>query len=496
MNWLQRNVTVEPVLFFYMLGTFMEYLALQQLLIEKVCFQEINDTVICANLSAYTDENKIVQTRTSYWLIALNLALTVPSVLSTLVIGAWTDKVGRRVAMVLPSVGAALNGVCLILSAIYLELSIGIMVLGSVLLGLLGAYATIIAAVFSYLGDITKERTRTRRFGFLEAMTFAGSFVGLLTCGLIIDNLGYVAVFIVYISCNAVVVLYVLLWLIESSSYVASQGSYTTKATNDALQSGETEPSGTDEVVPKLEEERGWSCKRSCVQLCQLQSIGKSFLTVGRQRPNKQRVQLILLLCCLFTFQLVGTGENDTTVLYLKKAPLSFTSSQISYYSGCKSGLQGLMLLTAMPLLHLCGVHDCFIALGALCFRMSGYVVFGLARTLWQVFTVAFLLSPSGMPAATTRSMMSKIVVPSEQGSLFALTAALETITGVLASLIFNALYPATLDVMGGGLVFIIMAACLILPALLLIVIWRIQKLTIAYVEYTEGNPTSLYGDT
>lgn len=53
-------------------------------------------------------------------------------------------------------------------------------------------------------------------------------------------------------------------------------------------------------------------------------------------------------------------------------------------------------------------------------------------------------------------------------GSLFALTAALETITGVLASLIFNALYPATLDVMGGGLVFIIMAACLILPALLL----------------------------
>lgn len=295
----------------------MEYLALQQLLIEKVCFQEINDTVICANLSAYTDENKIVQTRTSYWLIALNLALTVPSVLSTLVIGAWTDKVGRRVAMVLPSVGAALNGVCLILSAIYLELSIGIMVLGSVLLGLLGAYATIIAAVFSYLGDITKERTRTRRFGFLEAMTFAGSFVGLLTCGLIIDNLGYVAVFIVYISCNAVVVLYVLLWLIESSSYVASQGSYTTKATNDALQSGETEPSGTDDVVPKLEEERGWSCKRSCVQLCQLKSIGKSFLTVGRQRPNKQRVQLILLLCCLFTFQLVGTGRKHQELSFM-----------------------------------------------------------------------------------------------------------------------------------------------------------------------------------
>ncbi|XP_063957615.1 proton-coupled folate transporter-like isoform X2 [Lytechinus pictus] len=496
MNWLRRNLTVEPVLFFYMLGSFLQYLALQQLLLEKVCFQEVNDTVICANLSAYKDEEETVQKRTSYWLIVLNLALTVPSVISTLVLGAWTDRVGRRVAMVLPSLGAVINGVCLIFSAIYLELSVGIMILGSVIMGVLGAYGTILAAVFSYLGDITKERTRTRRFGFLEAMTFTGSFVGLLTCGIVIDNLGYVAAFIYYICCNTVVVLYTLLWLRESSSYAVSQGLYTSKPTNDALQSGETDPGGTNEVFPKLDEERGWSCKISCLQLCQLQSLGKSFITVGRERPNKQRVQLILLLICLFTFQLVGTGENDTTVLYLKKAPLSFTSSQISYYSGSKSGLQSLMLFTLMPLLHLCGVHDCFIALGGLCFRMSGYVVFGLARTLWQVFTVPFLLSPAGLPAATTRAMMSKIVVSSEQGSLFALTASLEMITGLLASLIFNALYPATIDIIGGGLVFILMAAILILPALLLIVIWRIQKLTIAYVEYNEGNATNIYGDT
>ena len=57
-----------------------------------------------------------------------------------------------------------------------------------------------------------------------------------------------------------------------------------------------------------------------------------------------------------------------------------------AYYSGTKSGLQFLTLLTVMPLLHLTGIHDCVVAVVAVGFRMGGYVMFGLARTLWQVF--------------------------------------------------------------------------------------------------------------
>ena len=312
--FLRRNLTVEPVLFFFMLGSYLEYLALQQLLYEKVCIKEIDNATICKNLSAYKDEEKTVQTSVSYWLMLLNVALTVPSCISTLVLGAWTDKVGRRVAMVLPSLGSVLNGICLIFSAVYMDLTIGIMILGSVLLGIVGAYPTLTAAVFSYLGDITKEQTRTKRFGILEGMTFGGSFVGQLTCGIVIDHLGYTAVFIYYIICNAVVILYVLLWLRESAQHARSDVSETharsdVSATN-VLKDDALHTCSTDEDGASLNEYEGWSCSRSCIQLFHLGNLVKSFVTVGRERPNRQRLQLILLLCCLFTFQLVGTGTQ------------------------------------------------------------------------------------------------------------------------------------------------------------------------------------------
>ncbi|XP_071500140.1 proton-coupled folate transporter-like [Diadema antillarum] len=493
MERLRRVITVEPVLFFFMLGSFLQYLALQQLLYEKVCLFEINDTYVCQHLPAFKDEEIIVQKSTSYWLIILNVALAVPAIFSTIMLGSWSDRVGRRAPMILPCIGSVVNGVCLLFSALYMDLTIGIMILGSVLMGLLGAYPTLTSAVFSYLGDITQERSRTKRFGFLEAMTFGGSFIGVLTCGIVIDHLGFVAVFIYYIVCNILATLYIVLWLKESSELVKDDATRGSSMKDEVLHSG-----GTMDGVPQVQEDGTRSCGDSCMQLCRLRNLAEAFKTVARERPNTQRMQLILLISCLFIFQVIGTGENDTTVLYLKKEPLNFTSSQISYYSGTKSGLQTLTLFTLMPCLHWLSVPDCFIAVGALCFRMSGYVVFGLARTLWQVFIVTFLLAPSGLPAATTRAMMSKIVSPAEQGSLFALTAALETVTGVVATIVFNALYPATLHIVGGGFVFILMGTILLIPACLLMVIWYVQKQGVPYQTYQEGNgsPTDLYGDT
>ncbi|PIK58124.1 putative proton-coupled folate transporter-like [Apostichopus japonicus] len=445
-----RNVvTVEPVLFLYMLGSFLQFIAVQQLLYFKVCVIKFNDTVMCNNLTMYKDEEKEVSSAASHWVIILNLALTVPSVISSLFLGSWSDTTGRRTVILLPTVGTIIYCCFLIVSASFIYTSVWIIIAAQAILGVTGAYPILTSAVFSYLGDITTKENRTVRFGILESMTFIGSSIGLFTSGFVIDNLGFVAVFIYIIIVEVLIVIYVLLWLRESVSQYGRFGI-------------------PERIEDSVEADLGKVEKRRCVELFKVEHFVKSFSAVFRDRPQKRRLQVILLVICLFILELVGTGERDTITFYVKKAPLAWNSTLIGVFSGARNLAKCLGLLGVLPLVHFLGLGDPIIAAGSTCFRMVGYIIIAFARTTLVMFSAVAFMTFAGIPAACTRAMLSKLVAPSEQGSLFAFTAAMETITGFLGSLVFNAVYPATLDIIGGGLVYLLMAGLLVIPVALL----------------------------
>ena len=73
-------VTVEPVLFFYMLATFMQYSVFQDLVYQKTCHNNFNNT-ICHNLNNNTEALDIVQAQASHWILGSTAALTIPSII-------------------------------------------------------------------------------------------------------------------------------------------------------------------------------------------------------------------------------------------------------------------------------------------------------------------------------------------------------------------------------------------------------------------------------
>ena len=73
-------VTVEPVLFFYMLATFMQYSVFQDLVYQKTCHNNFNETV-CHNLNNNTEALDIVQAQASHWILGSTAALTIPSII-------------------------------------------------------------------------------------------------------------------------------------------------------------------------------------------------------------------------------------------------------------------------------------------------------------------------------------------------------------------------------------------------------------------------------
>ena len=80
-------VTVEPVLFFYMLATFMQYSVFQDLVYKKTCLDNFNKTV-CQNLNNITEALDLVQEQSSHWILGSTIALTIPSIIVANLLGA------------------------------------------------------------------------------------------------------------------------------------------------------------------------------------------------------------------------------------------------------------------------------------------------------------------------------------------------------------------------------------------------------------------------
>ena len=302
--WFGRQVrqylTVEPIMLLFMLGSYLQYSAVIQLLYLKLCQIRYNDTAACHNLSHHPDMEKYTQTEASNWLIILNAFLTVSSILSTLFFGAWSDRVGRRITIIIPTLGSIFNGIILIFCAKYIFSSPWYVVMGTAIMGLFGSFPTLTTSVFSYLGDVTNAEDRTMRFSILEAMMYCGSFIGLLTCGVVIDNAGYVAVFSFYIACNLVVILYTVLWLRESVL-----NSSTTVANMDSRVL-------VDDIDSQVENELGRpgaTPKSICQELVRFENVKSAIRVLIKKRPCYGRLQIVLLIFCLFTLQLVGEGK-------------------------------------------------------------------------------------------------------------------------------------------------------------------------------------------
>ncbi|XP_072031228.1 LOW QUALITY PROTEIN: proton-coupled folate transporter-like [Amphiura filiformis] len=470
-------VTVEPILAVFMLGSNLQYVAIQQLLYLKTCMFEYNNTDLCSNLSDHKTEEERVQTLTSHWLIILNGGLTVASVLSTLFLGAWSDRVGRRVCLIIPCVGSIVNAILLIFSSLNIFMPIWYIVLGSILLGMTGGFSLILSSVFSYMSDLVTVENRTMRFAILESMTFIGSFIGLLTVGVVIDKAGFVAAFSYYIGCNAVPILYILLWLPESLPTKATPRTLTSNGIDD----------DTKELVDELDGRVaselgnvGNHKTRFCAEFLRVENMKGAVRTVFRKRPHFQRLQLLLLILCVTLFQFVGSGEGDTTVLYLKKSPLEFTASQISYYLGLKNCVVGATLLIGMPLLRMTSIRDTTIACIGI-FGEGSIILLAFSRNLAMVFSVAVIMAPAAMPAVATRSMLSKLVSSSEQGSLFSFVASMESLMVFISSAFFNWLYPETLHVLEGGFVYLVMAIILIFPFILMFWIRDLKNVEMEY---------------
>lgn len=344
--------TVEPVLFLYMFANFLSMPVLQQLLYNMIC----DDTKGCR----VDDQNKThtrcsepgaveqqMQTATSHWLLYINLAYGIPSILSALVAGGASDKIGRKVLIVVASAGGTVNAILVIMTATA-NLPKYVFLFGAGMAGLFGGFTTINLAVYSYMADISSVKDRTSRFGILESMTFIGGSLSGVVGGLWIKNGQYVQPFYAVASLYTVVFIVVIIpHLIPESVDIH----YNTTIFN----------------VPKL----------------MYQNV-KSFIELFVYSEHSSILWLLLLVFLVVEINFIGL--SDVIVLFSLGEPLCWSSDLIGSFLSVKVALNGLAALFVLPLLSWKLTDSIVIIIGLLSGALA-LIIMGSSYHTWLMFT-------------------------------------------------------------------------------------------------------------
>lgn len=457
--YIKPRQLVEPIIFVYMLCVFLQYPAVQALCYLKICLKNYNETV-CNNLSngTYKSEESQIQKDTSEWILYINLALLIPSIFSSMFLGRIGDTVSRKVTFFLPIIGIFFCSIVYLINALYVNISLSYILLAPLINSLFGGFTSLIMGIYSYVGHTTQVKSRTIRMGILEAMTFFSGTLGVILVGTLLDHFGFVTVFAVVftLTCFALV--------------------YTIFVIEDIV---------PEKVSSKVSIFRQVFSKEGC----------RDFVMVFRRtREGNQNAILILgtLIICILMF--ITAGDIDLSLLYLLHPPLSFSKSYISYYLGWDNCMKALPLLILLPLFKRCfAISDYFWAILGILSKSLGCVLFGTSHVTWLIFCVPLVKMFQGFPSAVMRSTLSSIVEKTEQGQLFAVVACTESILTLLASVVLNPLYAATVNI-NPGISFYVSAGLGLIGTILVAIVWKLSRNSFKYehfVEVPENTETS-----
>ena len=358
----RRIVTVEPVIFLYMFGTFLQLLT-QQLFVynyfasEKLrntsfpfpnhsfCLTEDEVVNYTDNATANDVQAKAAHFTLYYMVINLLFAMFV-----TTIYGALSDRFGRKPTLILAGLGAVLQGIVTVL-LIYFNMNVYWLILAGLISGLSGGYATILAASFAYIADISSVRWRTLRIGLAESMIFAGGALGDGAGGYWFNKLNcyFLPPMLLFIASNFLLVLYV---LILPESFDKSKRF-------------------------KISERRN----RKGLKFL-LRGIAMFFGCVRHYSAWKLWAALIGLSILVLNL----TGVVSIQNYFFIQHPLQWHANTTGLYEAISQVTHCIGLLVIFPVLVVLGAPDALIGLIGITASCAAQVFTGLVKLTWQMF--------------------------------------------------------------------------------------------------------------
>ncbi|GBP87765.1 hypothetical protein EVAR_28647_1 [Eumeta japonica] len=187
-NHVLSNVTVEPLLACVIIPSVISRFAMGNLNLDKACRVHMQyadvvcDALIKRTTNNFTAQEKEIQRLISSIDIWKGILQTLLPSIIIMFLGAWSDRTGRRkLCILMPIFGEILTSINNLINVYFFyEIPVHLTVfLETLFTAATGGWVTMFLGIFSYISDITTEKTRTFRVGLANFCMTVGLPIGI-----------------------------------------------------------------------------------------------------------------------------------------------------------------------------------------------------------------------------------------------------------------------------------------------------------------------------
>ena len=304
----KRKIVVEPMLMMYYLASsalsqvyqLYVYDRMEEIVAQRtglnISTMEIHHTRNntnnpCEQVNKYSVQynfTQAAQAENAHFSMVSQLTTTLPSLISMILLGSYSDKGGRRITIV-PYIVAKFISSILFFFVLYFQLSVWILQINNVICGLTGGWALMYVGCYSYIADTTKKEERLFRFTLLKILEELVSIIGPIGIGYWIKQQGYLWPIVFVIAGNFINTIYAVFFIPETVK------------------------------------------KDKNTKFLSLSHMKRSVQVFVKKDETNRRWKLWTLLL-VFTTCCIGTGVMNPLSLFELNTPLCWDSVTIGYY--------------------------------------------------------------------------------------------------------------------------------------------------------------------
>ena len=363
-----KIITVEIVCVLYIMGKMISVTLFEQyyyhkfgsVVLQNTSFEFPNGSFCVSSelINSNTGSNdsyKVVESQSNHLVAYLAIAMTIPSMVVTVVIGPLMDRYGRKIGILLPVTGTMLMGILSVL-IIQFDLHPYYFFIPHVVNGLTGGFTCVLASCFAYIADVGTPRWRSLRIGIVESGIAYGGAVGTLLGGFWLHKIdcNFVPPMLFFVGCNVVILVYTVFFIPESLSR------------SERKEMVRKNPKGPQTYIQGF--------KIFCGGL-----------------PVRSTWMLYVATICITVMGINQFGAVMIDVYFLKALPFDFNAFQIGIYEGVRAASQGTANSLLMAILVALCVGDAWIMLLATLFHVATGFLIGFSNLAWQLYASEWL---------------------------------------------------------------------------------------------------------
>lgn len=429
---LLSMLTVEPILVIHMSTAILAFMSFPDLLLKKACRVDLaySDQVCTALESSegakYPEQDAEVQKVMGSVMMWRAMVENLFPVVLVCLIGAWSDKFGRKIPMLVVIGSFIIQHLGLVLCALDTKMtgSATVGLVSSLIVSLAGNNATFGMAIFSYVSDTTPKDKLSQRTAVTGSCFFLGITIGLGLGGVLASStLSFAQIFLVAAVLESVAFLWLLFFI--------------------------------PNFIREPKAIKGISSGQMLREVFNSQHLVDAISSVFKKRKGNDRIKLLLLLLCHSLVMAPLFGEGGVMYLF-SRLQFNWDAGAFSTFMTYKT-IVGFIgnFVSMIVLTQKLKFSDPGVGIIACASQLVASVMFAVAGSPFIMYLGPIVSIFSGSITSVARSIIFKIVPGNETGKVNSFIGSLEALTPLVIAPAYSLIYTSTFEQLPGGFFFL-----------------------------------------